>query len=122
MRTPAKRPLRRNCNKRPNWMHRLVGLAPYFFLVFLGIAVLGDTNDYSLALGVVPIWIWLREREKAAERRLALLREASSALDSDLLAAWCSDLEERINAEVSGMPNAKVSQTNREDRAAQPEM
>lgn len=29
------------------------------YLVFVGIAILGATGDYSLAVGVVPPMIWL---------------------------------------------------------------
>ncbi len=66
------------CNKWPSWLNRLVGQVPYWFLVFLGIAVLGD-NDYSLAIGVVPVWIWMRIRDK----RIAQLERGFTQRRSD---------------------------------------
>jgi hypothetical protein len=41
-----------------------------------------------------------RELERENARMRGLLREAGAALDTRLLAAWCSDLEGRIAAEV----------------------
>jgi hypothetical protein len=63
------------CDKQSSWLHRLVRLLPYFYLVCLAITMLGASGKYSLAAGIVLPWIWLRQRDKM---RVALEEIADS--------------------------------------------
>jgi hypothetical protein len=70
------------CDKQSSWLHRLVRLCPYLYLVCLGITMLGASGKYSLAAGIVLPWLWLRERNKMRD---AL--EKIAALPTDQLAS-----------------------------------
>lgn len=60
----------------------MVRLFPYFYLVCIGISMLGVSGKYSMALGVVLPWMWVRERNKMQD---AL--EKIAALPTDQLAS-----------------------------------
>jgi hypothetical protein len=94
-------------------LQRLVRLVPYLFLVFMGLAVLEDTNDYSLAIGVVPVWIWMRLRDKRIaqlERVVAVNGDFWNKADDNDRIGLVRTMREMCSA---ALPNAKAQRPER---------
>jgi hypothetical protein len=93
---------------RPRWLSRMVGqidrLCEYAFVAFLGVAILGATDSYSLAAGVLLPMYWMRERS----RRIAEL-ERVLKIDADFWEKAKSEDSDLINTmrrlHVATLPN-----------------